>query len=118
MWFDELGPPWPKHACFEDDHSADRLRTALTAGTETPARRVFGVVSETEVVQPGESGRIVVSCSDGSLVEKILNSDWDMVSVTGALVIVIRLEDQTTEFELRLVSTKIELIPKKPNNQN
>jgi hypothetical protein len=105
VWFDELGPPWPKHVCFDDDYTAQRLRTALADATRGPVSKVFGVVSETEVVVPGESGRIAVSCSDGSLAENDFNTDWDLVSLAGALVLIARQDAQTGGYELRRVSS-------------
>lgn len=29
VWFDELGPPWPKHSCFDDDLTGSLIRANL-----------------------------------------------------------------------------------------
>lgn len=91
VWFDPpLGPPWDKHGCFDDLYPAACFRTELR---ENKVAAVFGVVTEIEVV-PGEiSGRVVVKCSDGSTVEKILHPRLAAATYIGALVFVERSKD-------------------------
>ena len=62
VWFDELGPPWDKHPCFDDDPSGASIRTALRAA---PRGTLLGVVLETFRTSPTHSGRVLVRCSDG-----------------------------------------------------
>jgi hypothetical protein len=68
VWFDELGPPWDKHACFDDEPSGRTLRTRLrTSATSAPA---FGVILETNRPFGSDSGRVVVRCSDGVVLDR------------------------------------------------
>lgn len=89
MWFDELGPPWPKHVCFDDDYAACKLRKALAGEPGGHAPAAFGVVTETEVIEPGRSGRIVVTCSDSELIDDTFDTDWDLVLLAGALALIV-----------------------------
>lgn len=86
VWFDELGPPWPKHGCFDDEPPAQRLRGTLTTGPES----IFGVVIETELSTPP---RIVIRCSDGSIIDRNVATPWILSSLVGQLVVVKRHAD-------------------------
>lgn len=91
VWFDELGPPWNKHGCFDDDSSGMGLRSALVQRSQASAARpVFGVVIETVAARPGQGGRIVVRCSDGRIVDGEFNTTLDLVKLVGQIVIVER----------------------------
>jgi hypothetical protein len=93
VWFDELGPPWPKHACFDDEYSASRLRTTLREESRETPNPVFGVVIETEVKEPGKNGRIVVRCSDGTILDETFDTDLNLTHFVGALVVIERTSD-------------------------
>ncbi len=93
VWFDDLGSPWPKHACFDDDIHATRLRTRLTEEARNRAKPLFGVVLETEVIEPGKSGRIVVKCSDGTIIDSEFDTTLDLTQFVGALVVIEHDED-------------------------
>src|SRR5262249_30242494 len=93
VWFDDLGPPWPKHACFDDDFHGTRLRTALTEATKSNSGPLFGVVVETVVSEPGKSGRIVVRCSDGTTVSAKFDTRLDLPTLVGELVVLRVLEN-------------------------
>lgn len=86
VWFDELGLPWPKHACFDDDVAGSSLRGRLVEGP----RALFGVVVETVVTRHGEGGRIVVRCSDGSIIDDNFKTTLDLAKLVGQLVMVER----------------------------
>jgi len=93
VWFDDLGPPWPKHACFADDHRASRLRAGLSERAQERRKVRFGVVTETVVVEPGKSGRIVVQCSDGSIIDDEFDTTIDLTKYVGTLVVIEDEED-------------------------
>ena len=78
------GPPWPKHACFEDEYAGSQLRHALLAGSQLNAAPLFGVIIETVVIEPGESGRIVMKCSDGSIVDDVYETTLNLTHHVGA----------------------------------
>src|SRR5262249_11550904 len=84
--FDELGPPWPKHACFDDEYSATRLRTTLREESRKTPNSVFGIVMETEVIEPGKNGRIMVRCSDGTIIDDTFDTELNLTHFVGALV--------------------------------
>lgn len=109
VWFDQLGKPWPKHACFDDDYYGGHLRDALTDQSGQNPLSVFGVVIETEVIEPGESGRIVVRCSNGMLVDDTFDTEWNLVHSVGALMIVYWTEGGAVS--LRRISAHYSLIP-------
>src|SRR5262245_59210180 len=88
VWFDSLGKPWPKHGCFFDDGYGVRLRTRLAQVSEATTGPFFGVVTETVVTKPGESGRLVIRCSDGSVIDDEFNTTADLTRYPGALVVV------------------------------
>lgn len=90
VWFDELGPPWEKHACFDDAAPEARFRSALSDRSPT---NVFGIVIETEVIEPGKKGRILVRCSDGTLIEDVFETARNLTSLVGSLVFIERPDD-------------------------
>lgn len=85
VWLDELGSPWPKHGCFDVTYVGHKLKTSIV---ETSSH--LGVVTETEVIDPGVTGRIVVKCNDGSVVDSTFETSWDLVKLIGTLVAVHR----------------------------
>jgi hypothetical protein len=105
MWFVELGSPWPKHGCFDDEAGAANLRRRLLE-TDTP---LFGVVIETVITKAGASGRIVVRCSDGSMIDDEFTTTLDLVALVGRLVMVECAKDGKTR--LVPVHVPIPLIP-------
>ena len=85
VWFDDLGHPWPKHACFDNDISV-RLQTTYSNESQKSKQLLFGVIVETLVLEPGESARITVKLSDGTEYTHKCNTSRDMVKSVGALV--------------------------------
>ena len=96
MWFDELGPPWPKHSCFFDDISGMRLRAHLRQQLAETGQKFFGIVVEAVVVEPGKSVRFVVKCSDGSVIDDVFSSSENVISYAGALVVIDKQEGDKT----------------------
>jgi len=99
VWFDELGWPWPKHGCFDDDNTGSRLRVDLTSSSTRTLPAVFGVVIETVATTLGEGGRIVVRCSDGTIIDEYFKTILDLREIVGRLVMVERPDDN----KIRLV---------------
>jgi hypothetical protein len=50
----------------------------------------LGIVIETVVLDPGKTGRIVVKCSDGTVIDASFNTSMDLPSSVGSLVVVER----------------------------
>ena len=94
-----LGPPWPKHGCF-DNRDIGKSTLAFDDAEEG----VLGIVIETEVHDPGRSGKIVVRCFDGTIADGVYDTSWDLVRLVGRLVLVIVRDGHTT---LRLVRVTI-----------
>lgn len=69
VWFDELGPPWDKHLCFQDDPPATAIRSALRAAA---TGAMLGVVLQTVPEHGGSWGRVVIRCSDGTIIDERL----------------------------------------------
>lgn len=75
VWFDDLGPPWPKHSCFDDDISGRTLRMRLTDAQSSGRAPVFGVVLETTRPVGSDSGIIWTRRSDGqTLIQSVPNA--------------------------------------------
>ena len=53
---------------------------------------MFGVVIETMATTPGEGGRIVVRCSDGTIIDEHFKTTLDLREIIGRLVMVERSE--------------------------
>jgi hypothetical protein len=98
VWFDDLGPPWPKHACFDEEYAGIRLRATLREQLGQSSNPVFGVVIETEVIEPGKNGRIVVRCSDGTIIDDVFETELNLAHYVGALVVL----ERTDEGDVRL----------------
>lgn len=103
VWFDELGPPWPKHACFDEGYTGRALRTVLERDNLEDTHKDFGIVTETEVIIPCERGRIVIVCSNGLRIENVYDTNWDLVALAGSLV-VISTDVDTSKHQLHRVS--------------
>src|SRR5262249_36556132 len=97
VWFDQLGRPWPKHECFDEDRYGIQLRRLLTSPNQ-----VFGVIIETETTRPGEGGRMMVRCCDGTLINEEFDTSANVSLLVGRLVVVIRGEQ--SELSLRFVN--------------
>jgi hypothetical protein len=69
VWFDELGPPWDKHPCFDDEPSARLIRSTVR---QAPPGSLLGVILETHRNAPGNTGRVVIRCSDGTVIDRHL----------------------------------------------
>lgn len=102
VWFDELGQPWPKHACFDDEYAGVQLRTTLREALRKSSP-VFGVVIETEIIEPEKSGQIVVQSSDGTIIDDVFHTELHLTRYIGALVVVERADDGGVR--LRQIST-------------
>src|SRR6266545_1581539 len=102
VWFDELGSPWPKHGCFDEDRYGVQLRRLLTEGPRSILGKVFGVVIETETTRPGLGGRIVIRCSHGGLIDREFNTTANLSLLPGRLVVVFH--DEQGDPTLRLVT--------------
>jgi len=48
----------------------------------------FGIVIETEVESSGISGRIKVQCIDGSQLNQVFKTDWDLSKLIGNLIVI------------------------------
>jgi hypothetical protein len=66
------------------------MRLKLKLRVDTKAERLFGIVTQTEVIEPGKSGRIVVRCHDQSIIDRTFTTGWDLVTLVGRLVVVMR----------------------------
>ena len=89
VWLDELGSPWPKHGCFNVTYAGLKITTNIVDENSR-----LGVVTETEVLEPGVTGRIAIRCNDGSIIDSIFETNWDLVKLVGTLVAIHRAENR------------------------
>jgi len=89
VWFDELGPPWPKHGCFDEHRDEGRYGIQLRRLLATSGQ-VFGIIIETETTRLGEGGRIMVRCSDGTIIDSEFDTQAVLSDLPGQLVVVAR----------------------------
>lgn len=87
VWLDELGDPWPKHPCFVTP-PIYKARLERSLPPVSSSSLLLGVIVETEIHDPGKTGRIVVQCHNNTTIDRIFNTTWDLVSVIGRLVTV------------------------------
>src|SRR5262249_19523499 len=97
VWFNELGHPWPKHECFDEDRYGIQLRRLLAASGQ-----VFGVIIETETTRPGQGGRIVIRCCDGVVIDQEFDTKANLSLLPGRLAVITHGEEG--ELLLRFVN--------------
>src|SRR5262249_32213438 len=88
VWFDSLGPPWPKHHCFADEAPGVRLRARLVEPEISHRFLLVGVVVETTVTQPGRGGKVVIEYGNRQRFDDDLLASADLTELPGCLVIV------------------------------
>lgn len=69
VWFDQLGPPWPKHPCSHSDRYSARLHTMLRAAAVEEDSSGFGVVVEVQLGSPEDDMLIRVRGWDNRLID-------------------------------------------------
>ena len=95
VWFDSLGPPWPKHACFDDDYLGQSLRYALVKDVSADSKTTFGIVTEVVIGSDPEMWvRVVVECSGGTRINQKITVpvSWDLTELAGSLVIITKVD--------------------------
>jgi hypothetical protein len=87
VWVDELGWPWPKHGCFDDEKSTRKFAT-WSAKASALTDRHLGVVT---VIRPDERFAepvLEVQMGDSTRLNLILNWTPPNRDILGALVVV------------------------------
>jgi len=82
-WFDDLGIPWLKHACFDDDTPTATTHRLLS---DKDAQNV-GVVLETHGADFEPTGQITVRCLDGNIISGTFQTGHLILSsIPGRLI--------------------------------
>lgn len=81
-----LGPPWPKHPCFDTSTSSYATLHILASRTSQFPNMLFGIIVETIVDIPGLSGRVIVKCSDGTTLDEEVDSTVQFVKIVGSII--------------------------------
>ena len=110
VWFDHLGPPWPKHGCFYEDGYGSQLRKLLIEKSQV-SKVTFGVVLESETIRRGSLCRMAIRCSTVKTIDTNFQTSADVSKLTGQLVIV---EYQSNDS----ISVYFLSQPKQPEIQN
>lgn len=87
VWFDSLGQSWPKHPCMADEPDMQWLQGSFPDGIEPGNRKVFGVIREATVGDPGVSAYFVIDCSDGTVIEDEFVYTLNPCEAVGSLVL-------------------------------
>lgn len=117
VWFDELGAPWQKHACFDDDSIGTGLRELLHTGPGA----LFGIIVKTERhgrvprqvrvsvenvppfrLDDSAKNLVEIRCSDGTTVFQVFDDPVNWRTLLGALVV---LSWKGPQLTLRIVSS-------------
>lgn len=88
VWFDSLGPPWPKHECFVDDTAGSSVRKRLADREVKYNFLLVGVVVETVITHPGRGGKVIIEYGDRQRFEDEIIASADLTELPGSLVIV------------------------------
>lgn len=118
VFFDELGPPWPKHPCT--DHAAARSSSAavrIFTHYSVADRKPFSWESSGwRAIQIGSSvrerGKHAVNCIDLATLERFTAYATAPVTVTGAVVAAIRAWDQLGRSEISFIELDDESAPR------
>jgi hypothetical protein len=94
-WFDALGYPWPRHECFDEDVYSIQLGRLLRS-----PRQVFGVIIQTETTRPGVGGRIMIRCSNGTVINQEFDTNANLRSLIGGLALIISTRNGDMSFRL------------------
>ncbi len=86
VWFDTLGQPWPKHPCMAREADTEWLERDFQVDDEPGNRKVFGVIREATVANPGISAFFVISCSDGTVIDDEFVYSLNPCQAVGGLV--------------------------------
>jgi hypothetical protein len=86
VWVDELGWPWPKHACFDDSWASQSLRTIAEAVRWRASKPYLGLVIRTRSLSPDLTA-LIVRRSDGHFVRVLVENG--SVKLAGELVAVL-----------------------------
>lgn len=97
VWFDDLGPPWPKHGCFDDDHSVTWRSSYSDEGAQG---RELGLIKEAQRVDALRV-RFTVLLRDRT-VTRIVDSADHPESFLGGLVLV----DMTGVQPIKVISRR------------
>jgi hypothetical protein len=100
VWFDELGQPWPKHECYNDGYSGKWVRATMADHFPGSVFCEFGVVIETEVIEPNKSGRIKIRFHNESIIDELFNTVWDLKALVGSLIIAFSPQDDEKNIKL------------------
>jgi hypothetical protein len=94
VWFDELGYPWTKHGCFDDEYPSVLSNHSYSKRDNVS----LGVIIRTEAAVRSRSARIAVHCFDGTIIDEKfeVNSDLDFSTIIGSIVIVERSPNNIT----------------------
>ena len=86
VWLDELGSPWPKHGCFDNQYPSV-LSIHSYSGND-----IFGVVVEVKTTNYSRRARIVVHCSDGNIIDGLFDANFGLnfSTIIGSIVVVER----------------------------
>ncbi len=89
VWVDELGWPWPKHACFdESSHHDSYACIALLANSQTGLTSPnLALLNRISHIGSPQGPKLQIGCLDGSLIVALGVPDLDYHQLLGELVI-------------------------------
>jgi hypothetical protein len=86
VWFDELGWPWPKHPCYEEDSYGVLLRRRLEQLRATGTPLGYGIIVHASTTRIGPVGVVDVRRDDGRVIRAEFPNNIDFATLPGRLV--------------------------------
>jgi len=96
VWLDELGSPWPKHACFDDGPVEEQFRQSLASIPNSPVFKNFGVIISVIPTRDGGGAWLKIRRADGSWIEQIHRPVRRCDTLLGKLVVLTKYPDGDT----------------------
>ena len=118
VWFDALGKPWPKHACFDNDtrrsiylngyyyetaNTTSSSHQKITRLVEHLTEPLIGVVVEVHLSVGNSGHRIVIRCANSQLLVAYVGARVKALLLVGELVIVSKIDNKLVIVDYNII---------------
>jgi len=88
VWVDELGWPWPKHACFDKPSEPTYRFTAWSAKSSRLTNPLLGIIKSIRTIEPSNESVVEIEFTDSTCVSLFLRWTPNDTDMAGSLVFV------------------------------